>query len=64
MKGIDKSNDHVVVAKVLEWRPDTEAQVTREFDTLKTLRHERIAALTHAYRYTDIFVVDFNCSGI
>jgi len=50
VKGIDKASDKVIVAKVLELRPETEAKVTREFEALKSFRHERIAALLAAYK--------------
>jgi len=50
VKGIDKASDKVIVAKLLELRPETEAKVTREFEALKSFRHERIAALLAAYK--------------
>lgn len=50
VKGIDKASDKVIVAKLLELRPETEAKVIREFEALKSLRHERIAALHAAYK--------------
>ncbi|GBP12338.1 Obscurin [Eumeta japonica] len=50
VKGIDKANDTVVVAKILENRPNTEEQIKREFNCLKRLRHERISNLFAAYQ--------------
>lgn len=50
MKGIEKASDKVIVAKLLELRPETEAKVIREFEALKSFRHERIAALLAAYK--------------
>ncbi|CAG4950620.1 unnamed protein product [Parnassius apollo] len=50
VKGIDKTNDSVVVAKILECRPETEVQVQREFECLRRLRHERISNLLGAYQ--------------
>ncbi|XP_031784410.1 obscurin isoform X4 [Nasonia vitripennis] len=49
-KGIERASDRVVVAKILELRPETEERVEREFETLRTLCHERIALLEAAYR--------------
>ncbi|XP_045524043.1 obscurin isoform X4 [Pieris brassicae] len=50
VKGIDKTTDSVVVAKILECRPETEVQVQREFECLRRLRHERISNLFAAYQ--------------
>ncbi|XP_038208119.1 obscurin isoform X2 [Zerene cesonia] len=50
VKGIDKKDDSVVVAKILECRPETEVQVQREFECLRRLRHERISNLLAAYQ--------------
>jgi hypothetical protein len=50
VKGIDKASDKVIVAKLLELRPETEAKVIREFEALRSFRHERIAALHAAYK--------------
>ena len=50
VKGIDKASDKVIVAKLLELRPETEAKVIREFEALRSFRHERIAALLAAYK--------------
>ncbi|XP_060806138.1 obscurin isoform X2 [Amyelois transitella] len=49
VKGVDKRNDSVVAAKVLESRAETEVQIQREFECLRRLRHERIANLLAAY---------------
>ncbi|XP_035730756.1 obscurin-like isoform X5 [Vespa mandarinia] len=50
VKGIDKSSDRVIVAKILDLRPEIEKQVNREFEALRSLRHERIALLEAAYK--------------
>ncbi|KAJ8735219.1 hypothetical protein PYW07_006839 [Mythimna separata] len=50
VKGVDKTNDNVVVSKILEQRPDTEVQIQREFECLRRLRHERISNLLAAYQ--------------
>ncbi|XP_050346638.1 obscurin isoform X5 [Nymphalis io] len=50
VKGVDKTTDSVVVAKILEVRPETEVQVQREFNCLRKLRHERISNLLGAYQ--------------
>lgn len=50
VKGIDKTSDRVMVAKLLEYRPDTEAQVDAEFEAFRILRHERLASLIEAYK--------------
>ncbi|CAB3240106.1 unnamed protein product [Arctia plantaginis] len=50
VKGADRTNDTLVVSKILEIRPETEVQVQREFDCLKRLRHERISNLLAAYQ--------------
>ncbi|XP_071868851.1 obscurin isoform X6 [Bombus fervidus] len=50
VKGVDKSTDRVIVAKILELNTETEKQVNREFEALRSLRHERIAMLEAAYK--------------
>ncbi|PSN48207.1 hypothetical protein C0J52_03611 [Blattella germanica] len=55
-KGIEKASDRVIVAKVLELKPETEAQVNREFEVLRSLRHERIATLLAAYKPTGAII--------
>lgn len=50
VKGVDKETDDVVVAKILEVRPETEVQVQREFNCIRKLRHERISNLLAAYQ--------------
>ncbi|KAK2576391.1 hypothetical protein KPH14_005736 [Odynerus spinipes] len=50
VKGVDKSSDRVIVAKILDLRPEIEKQVNREFEALRSLRHERIAMLEAAYK--------------
>ncbi|KAL1110551.1 hypothetical protein AAG570_008079, partial [Ranatra chinensis] len=53
VKGIDKTCDKVVVAKVLEYSQSTEQKVNYEFEALRSLRHERIACLLEAYKPLD-----------
>ncbi|XP_012273370.1 obscurin isoform X3 [Orussus abietinus] len=53
VKGVEKATDRVVVAKILEVRPETQEQVTREFEALRSLRHERIALLEAAYKVSE-----------
>uniref|UniRef100_A0A1Y9HDM7 Titin n=1 Tax=Anopheles funestus TaxID=62324 RepID=A0A1Y9HDM7_ANOFN len=51
VKGLEKSTDKIVVAKIFELGDERAAEaVEREFDVLRTLRHERIAALLAAFR--------------
>ncbi|XP_053986004.1 obscurin isoform X2 [Hylaeus volcanicus] len=50
VKGVDKATDRVIVAKILELNANTEKQVNREFEALRSLRHERIALLETAYK--------------
>ncbi|XP_023945008.2 obscurin isoform X6 [Bicyclus anynana] len=50
VKGLDKETDSIVVAKILEIRPETEVQVQREFNCIRKLRHERISNLVAAYQ--------------
>ncbi|CAH0724488.1 unnamed protein product, partial [Brenthis ino] len=50
VKGVDKETDDVVVAKILEVRPESEVQVQREFNCIRKLRHERISNLLAAYQ--------------
>ncbi|KAG7311046.1 hypothetical protein JYU34_003903 [Plutella xylostella] len=50
VKGVDKSNNNVVVAKILENRPETEVMVKREYECIRRLRHERISNLIAAYQ--------------
>ncbi|XP_011878155.1 PREDICTED: muscle M-line assembly protein unc-89 isoform X5 [Vollenhovia emeryi] len=49
-KGVDKRTDRVIVAKILELNAETEKQVNREYEVLRSLRHERIAMLEAAYK--------------
>lgn len=50
VKGLDKRNDTVVVAKLLELTPETSDKIEQEFTTLNAMRHERIAGLIAAYK--------------
>ncbi|XP_022174781.1 obscurin-like isoform X5 [Myzus persicae] len=59
LKGINTSNDSIVVAKLLEITPDTESRVTHEFNVLKSLKHERIAYLIEAFKLENAPVAVF-----
>lgn len=50
VKGVEKASDTVVVAKIFEFNNETSVEVQREFEILRTLRHERIAALVAAFK--------------
>lgn len=53
MKAVDKRNDKVVVAKVLDTTGDRADHVEGEFAALRSLRHERVASLFAAYKASD-----------
>lgn len=50
VKGVQKSTDKVVVAKVFDLNATPNAEVQQEFETFRTLRHERIPGLLAAYK--------------
>lgn len=50
VKGVEKSSNHVVVAKIFEITPETEEAVQKEFEIFRALRHERIPALLSAFK--------------
>lgn len=50
VKGVDKSTENVVVAKVFDLNAATEEVVQQEFESFRTLRHERIPALLAAFK--------------
>jgi serine/threonine protein kinase len=50
VKGVEKQTDSVVVAKIFEYTPETSSKIQKEFENLRTLRHERIAYLVAAYK--------------
>lgn len=50
VKGVEKQTDTVVVAKIFELTPENQSQVQKEFENLRTLRHERIASLIAAFK--------------
>lgn len=54
VKGFEKSTDKVVVAKVFDLNAASEDAVQREFETFRTLRHERIPALLAAYKLANL----------
>ncbi|XP_043277218.1 obscurin isoform X4 [Venturia canescens] len=53
VKGSEKLTDKMVVAKLLDVRQQLQEQVGREFQALRSLRHERIAILEAAYWAAD-----------
>ncbi|XP_063991062.1 obscurin isoform X5 [Diachasmimorpha longicaudata] len=59
VKGAEKESDKLVVAKILEVRPDLKEAVGDEFQVLRSLRHERIALLEAAYWAADSPVAVF-----
>ncbi|XP_018318315.1 muscle M-line assembly protein unc-89 isoform X3 [Mycetomoellerius zeteki] len=59
VKGVDKSTDRVIVAKILELNAETEKQVNQEYEVLRLLRHERIAMLEAAYKASNSPVAVF-----
>lgn len=50
VKGVEKQTDSVVVAKIFEYTPETSSKIQKEFENLRTLRHERIAYLVGAFK--------------
>lgn len=50
VKAVEKATDRVLIAKVFDVTAATEAQVQRELESFRTLRHERIVALVAAFR--------------
>lgn len=49
-KGIERSTDRVVIAKILErGSPELEARAQAEFEALRSLRHERVCQLEAAF---------------
>ncbi|CAH1180870.1 unnamed protein product [Phyllotreta striolata] len=50
LKAVDKRNDAVVIAKILDYNEKTREDVDGEFAALRSLRHEKIASLLSAYR--------------
>ncbi|XP_024880177.1 obscurin isoform X5 [Temnothorax curvispinosus] len=59
VKGVDKSTDCVIIAKILELNAETEKQVNQEYEVLRSLRHERIAMLEAAYKASGSSVAVF-----
>ncbi|XP_046810938.1 obscurin isoform X2 [Lucilia cuprina] len=59
VKGIQKSSDAVVVAKIFEVNDENEEDIVAEFDNFKTLRHERIPALFAAYKPLNVPIAIF-----
>lgn len=54
VKGVEKSTDKVVVAKVFDLNAASEEAVQQEFETFRTLRHERIPALLAAFKLPNL----------
>lgn len=50
VKGVNKTSNAVVVAKIFESNVETHGRIQREFEVLRTLRHERIPVLLAAYK--------------
>lgn len=50
VKGVEKQTDSVVVAKIFEYTAETSSQIQKEFENLRTLRHEKIASLIAAFK--------------
>lgn len=50
VKAIDSTTGKQVVAKLMETNKNTEPEIDREFDILKTMRHERIASLHEGFK--------------
>ncbi|XP_054736972.1 obscurin isoform X2 [Anastrepha obliqua] len=50
VKGVQKSTNAIIVAKIFDLNENTEPLVLEEFENFRTLRHERIAALFAAYK--------------
>lgn len=50
VKGVEKQTDTVVVAKIFEFTSETSSQIEKEFENLRTLRHEKIAYLIAAFK--------------
>lgn len=50
VKGVEKQTNAVVVAKIFELTADTNNSIQREFESLRTLRHERIAYMIAAFK--------------
>lgn len=54
VKAVEKQNNRVVIAKVFDLNAGSEAAIQEEFETFRTLRHERIPALVAAYKPPNI----------
>lgn len=54
VKGVENATDKVVVAKVFDLNAATEEAVQHEFETFRTLRHERIPALLAAFKLPNL----------
>ncbi|XP_054088791.1 obscurin [Zeugodacus cucurbitae] len=54
VKGVQKSTNAIIVAKIFDLTEATEPLILEEFENFRTLRHERIAALFAAYKPTNV----------
>lgn len=54
LKAVNKQDDTVVIAKVLDISGDRMAEVDGEFAALRSLRHERIGGLLSAYKMDNL----------
>ncbi|XP_069964240.1 obscurin isoform X3 [Bactrocera oleae] len=59
VKGIQKSTNAMIVAKIFDLNEETEPLILEEFENFRTLRHERIAALFAAYKPVNVPLVIF-----
>lgn len=50
VKAIDRQQNAVVVAKIFDYNDNTSRSIQKEFENLRTLRHERIGALLAAIK--------------
>lgn len=50
VKGVEKQTDTVVVGKIFEFTSETSSQIQKEFENLRSLRHEKIAYLIAAFK--------------
>ncbi|XP_037951991.1 obscurin isoform X2 [Teleopsis dalmanni] len=59
VKGIQKSTDAVIIAKIFDRNNETEHLIDTEFENFRSLRHERIAALLAAYKPQNVPIAVF-----
>ncbi|XP_050523300.1 obscurin isoform X8 [Daktulosphaira vitifoliae] len=59
LKGINTSNESIIVAKLIEVTSSTESVIKHEFNTFCTLKHERLAYLIEAFKLENAPVAVF-----